>query len=342
MEETEVIDIFDGEDSVYAESNISENAKKNFTSWADKYRPQTLDDMVLNEKTKNLLKDMVAKGDIENMSLCGSCGKGKTTLAKVLVKSVNAETLFIPCGTDGTTDVVRSRIQPFCESASSGRLKCVILDEFDSASGGNAASNGMQKALRSLMESFVDTRFIITCNYPKKIIDPIFSRCPKIDIGFTLRDVCIRLKNIWKAEGIKYDSETAREFASKYAYKMLPDIRSIIKLAQLYSLSGTLKITDDVRENVSNNPLKEFSDKVIDAIVKKINYRDIRQMVVNGSSIYQGDYEILISSMCESIISKGLNVDAITTLSEFAYRMSQVHDPSLQMVAAIITLKGMI
>ncbi len=340
MEET--IDIFDGQDSISQESNISENARKNLTSWADKYRPQTLDDMVLNEKTKAMLKDMVAKGDLENMSLCGTCGKGKTTLAKVLVRSVNAETLFIPCGTDGTTDIVRNRIQPFCESSSSGRLKCVILDEFDSASGGNAASNGMQKALRSLMESFVDTRFIITCNYPKKIIDPIFSRCPKIDIGFTLRDVCVRVKQIWDAEGVKYDPETAKEFASRYAYKMLPDIRSIIKLAQLFSTSGTLRITDCAKDGLSSNPLKDFSDKVVDRIVSKTDYRTIRQMVVNNSSEYQGDYETLISSMCDSIISKGLNKDAVTTLSEFAYRMSQVHDPLLQMTAAIITLEGIL
>lgn len=332
------IDIFDGQDSLTSEANISENAKRNFTSWADKYRPQTLDDMVLNEKTKMLLKEMVAKGDIENMSLCGTCGKGKTTLAKVLARAVNAETLFIPCGTDGTTDIVRNRIQPFCESASSGRIKCVILDEFDSASGGNAASNGMQKALRSLMEGFVDTRFIITCNYPKKIIAPIFSRCPKIDIGFTVRDVCLRLVEIWKAEGIKYDAAVAREFASRFVFAMMPDIRSIIRLAQMYSLSGTLRITEDVKVSLSSNPSREFADKVIDSIVKKTDYRSVRQMVVNGSSAYQGDYEILASAMCDSIIAKNLNKDAIPMLSEFAFRMSQVHDPSLQMVAAIISL----
>lgn len=337
----DAVDIFDGQDSISAESRISENARKNFTSWADKYRPQTLDDMVLNEKTKTMLKDMVSRGELENMSLCGTCGKGKTTLAKVLVKAVNAETLFIPCGTDGTTDIVRNKIQPFCESASSGRLKCVILDEFDSASGGNAASNGMQKALRSLMESFVDTRFIITCNYPKKIIAPIFSRCPKVDIGFTLRDVCLRIKAIWDMEGVKYDSETAKEFASKYAYRMMPDIRSIVKLSQMFSLSGTLRLTDDAKTDVVASSLREFSDKVLDRIVAKADYRTIRQMIVSNSSAYQGDYEILISSLCDSVVDKGLNKDMMTALSEFAYRMSQVHDPLLQMTAAIITLEGM-
>lgn len=338
----DTVDIFDGQDSISAESNISENARKNFTSWADKYRPQTLDDMVLNEKTKSMLKDMVAKGELENMSLCGTCGKGKTTLAKVLVKAVNAETLFIPCGTDGTTDIVRNRIQPFCESASSGRLKCVILDEFDSASGGNAAANGMQKALRSLMESFVDVRFIITCNYPKKIIAPIFSRCPKVDIGFTLRDVCLRIKAIWDAEGVKYDSDTAKEFASKYAYRMMPDIRSIVKLSQMFSLSGTLRLTDDAKADVVASSLREFSDRVLDRIVAKADYRTIRQMVVSNSSVYQGDYETLMSSLCDSVVDRGLNKEIVPTLSEFAYRMSQVHDPLLQLTAAIITIEGMV
>lgn len=337
----DAIDIFDGQDSMAAETSMSDNARRNLTSWVDKYRPRTLDDMVLNAKTKSMLKEMVSKGELENMSLCGSCGKGKTTLAKVLARAVGAETLFIPCGTDGTTDVVRSRIQPFCESASSGRVKCVILDEFDSASGGNAASNGMQKALRSIIESFVDTRFIITCNYPKKIIDPIFSRCPKVDIGFTLRDVCVRLKEIWDAEGVKYDSATAREFASKHAYMMMPDVRGIIRLSQMFSVSGALVLNDEAVDVSEKGSLRELADRIVGAVAKRVDYRAVRQMAVNGSSAYRGDYEALVSAMCDSIVSKGMDCGMVSALSEFAYRMSQVSDPLLQLTAAIITLEEM-
>ena len=191
------IDIFSEGEKV-----ISENAKKIRSSWVDKYRPQKIEDLVIDENTRNMFLSMVEKNDISNMSLFGSPGIGKSTIAMLLARLVNAEVCFIPCGTDGTVDTVRNRIIPFCESASSGRIKCVILDEFDSASGSSASTNGMQKALRSLMEMYTDVRFIITCNYPKKIIEPIFSRCPKVHIGYTLKDVACRFGYIREQRGI--------------------------------------------------------------------------------------------------------------------------------------------
>ena len=332
------IDIFEKSPSIRKNGNID----KVSVPWVEKYRPKTIDDMILLAPTKKMLKEMLEKNELDSMTLFGEPGKGKTSLAKLLANSVNAEVLFIACGTDGTVDVVRNRIQPFCESASSGRIKCIILDEFDAASGGNAATNGMQKALRSLMEAYTDTRFIITCNYPQKIITPIFSRCPKVEIGFTLKDVAIRLKEIWDSEGIEYDKDTANEFCKRYVYPKMPDIRSILNVSQMFCHSGKLIITDDSQINVGNDAISEFADKVIESIVNGRNYKDVRHMVIVNSHIFNGDYEIMASALADSSMRKDLNPDIVTMLAESSYRMSQVTDPSLQMVGAIINLYKML
>ena len=342
IEQTEIIDdsidIFEKSSSPSKNRNID----KVSTPWVEKYRPKTIDDMILLAPTKKMFKEMLEKGELDSMTLFGEPGKGKTSLARLLANAVNAEILFIACGTDGTVDVVRNRIQPFCESASSGKIKCIILDEFDAASGGNAAANGMQKALRSLMEAYTDTRFIITCNYPEKIIKPIFSRCPKVQIGFTLKDVAVRLKDIWEKEGIEYDKDTANEFCKRYVYPKMPDIRSILNLSQMFCHSGKLVLTDDSQVNVGNDALSEFADKIVDYILQGRNYKDVRHTVIINSHIFHGDYELMVGAISDSIMKKDLNSEIVPVLSEFAYRMSQVTDPSLQMIGAIITLYKML
>ena len=328
------VDLFTTDDSHVAgrETNVA-------VSWVEKYRPKTLDDMVLNFETKEMLRSMISKMDISNMTLFGSAGIGKSTLARLLARSVDAETLFLNCGVDGTVDVVRNRIQPFCESASSGRIKCVILDEFDAASGGNAAANGMQKALRSLMEAFTDTRFIITCNYPKKIIEPIFSRCPKVHIGFSLRDVGLRLKHIWDTEGIQYDHDTAIEFTKRFVVPNMPDIRLILNTAQMMCSDGVLRIKDDSQSDAKGSALADFADKVLGMVKGGSDYRVVRMTIASNTSVFRGDYEILASALMESVVRNGYSHIAVPLIAEAAYRMSQVENPSLQMTSLVILLK---
>lgn len=330
--------------NIFSKNDNSDNTSSSITiPWVEKYRPKTIDDMILKEDTKEYFRKMIDSHDLSNMTLFGSPGIGKSSLAKLLAKSVDAEVLFIPCGTEGTVDVVRNRIQPFCESASSDRIKCIILDEFDSASGSSAATNGMQKALRSLMEAYSDTRFIITCNYPKKIIEPIFSRCPKKHIGFCQKDVAMRLKQIWDLEGVKYDKDIANKFFTDFVKPRLPDIRSIIQITQDFCRSGELVISySNCKSDNEISSTQKFADVIIKAIISNIQISDIRKSILSNTSKFNGDYELLISSMSESVIKFNLNSEALAILAESAYRMSQVTDPSLQMIGSLVSLRKLL
>lgn len=328
------IDIFSEGEKV-----ISENAKKIRSSWVDKYRPQKIEDLVIDENTRKMFLSMIEKKDISNMSLFGSPGIGKSTIAMLLARLVNAEVCFIPCGTDGTVDTVRNRIIPFCESASSGRIKCVILDEFDSASGSSASTNGMQKALRSLMEMYTDVRFIITCNYPKKIIEPIFSRCPKVHIGYTLKDVACRLKYIWEQEGIEFDKETAREFCLKIVSKTFPDIRETIRIAEMFCSTGKLVMSENSQYSTSDSSLDEFIQSLFKTSKDK-TLNELKQHVLANTTLFNGDFELFASYIGNYSVKHNYSASFIAKICDYAYRMSQVSDPSLQMIGILIEIKN--
>lgn len=307
--------------------------------WVEKYRPRTLDDMILDKDSRKMLSSMVAGGRLVDMALYGKPGIGKTTLARVLANAVNAETLFVNCGTDGTVDTVRNVIRPFCESASCGRLKVVILDEFDSASGGMGV-NGMQNSLRSLMEAFSDTRFIFTCNYNRSIIGAMFSRCPKVCLNPSARDVCLKLVKIWKKEGIAYDRDVAREFARRFVIPNMPDVRKVVNIAEMMCSDGTLRIADDAQSETGMDSVDRFADRLMSAIASGTDYRTVRGMISSGSSDFGGDFERLASAMAESVARNGYSPAAIAEISDAAYRMSSVADPSLQMLGLVVRLSG--
>ena len=228
--------------------------------WVDKYQPKTLDDYVLDESIKDYFKAMVKKGTIQNFSLSQVAGSGKTTLAKILCNELNAQVLFVPCATDGTVDVLRTKIQDFCNALSfEGQQKVIILDELDSAS--QSASNSFQQALRTLIEAAQsDTRFIATFNYAQKVITPVLSRCPIIPLKFSKKDLLVHIKKILDAEKVKYTRDSLRDFIDE-AFQYYPDCRRIINYLQLCSGSGELVV------KLSKVASSE-KDEVIESIVK--------------------------------------------------------------------------
>ena len=241
--------------------------------WVDKYRPKTLDEYVLDNDIKDYFKSMVKKGTLQNFSLVGCAGSGKTTLARVLCNELNAQVLFVPCATDGTVDVLRTKIQDFCNALSfEGQLKVIILDELDSAS--QNATNGFQQALRTLIEAAQDdTRFIACANYLQKLITPILSRLPVIPLKFNKKELLVHVKKILDSEEVKYSRDSLKAFIDE-AFQYYPDIRRIINYLQFCCSSGELVVK---LNNVANDEKNEVIKSIVDSIVAGKNLLEIRR-----------------------------------------------------------------
>lgn len=245
--------------------------------WVDKYRPSTLDGYVLNSDLKKYFKNMIKTGQIQNFSMIAGAGSGKTTLAKIIANETNAEVLFVKCATEGTVDVLRTKIQEFCNAMSfDNRGKIVILDELDSASSGG--ENSFQKGLRTLIEAAQsDTRFIVTANY-QKIIPAVLSRCPVIPLKFDKKDLLIHVKKILDAEKIKYDKESLKAFIEE-AFQFHPDIRRIVNYLQFCCNSGTLIVK---LNEIVNSEKDAFIKEIAENTLKSKNILDVRKMYIQN------------------------------------------------------------
>ena len=241
--------------------------------WVDKYKPKTLDEYVLDNDIKDYFKSMVKKSTLQNFSLVGCAGSGKTTLARVLCNELNAQVLFVPCATDGTVDVLRTKIQDFCNALSfEGQLKVIILDELDSAS--QNATNGFQQALRTLIEAAQDdTRFIACANYLQKLITPILSRLPVIPLKFNKKELLVHVKKILDNEEVKYSRDSLKAFIDE-AFQYYPDVRRIINYLQFCCSSGELVVK---LNNVANDEKNEVIKSIVDSIVAGKNLLEIRR-----------------------------------------------------------------
>jgi replication factor C small subunit len=316
--------------------------------WVEKYRPKTVSDIVLSPDIKKNFIDMVSNGKLNNMTLCGSPGIGKTTLAKVLANEFHALTLFVPCGVDGNIDMVRNTVEPFCRQATApGTLKVVILDEFDSASGSTtkegSATNNTQKAMRSVIEKYQDCRFILTCNYVNKVISPILSRCPPVMLSYGTKDVAERMKTIFDLEHIEGVHENGKEYYVNCIQKLFPDIRKIVSVTQSCCSSGKLTVSGMDGSVSSGSDIENLVDELLAMIRSKdTNVRAVRKFLMNNVERFGKDYEQLVSIMLDKETEKQTLPDsALTAMINAAFRMSQVSDPEIQMFGLIIQLRGL-
>ena len=291
--------------------------------WVDKYRPKCLSEYVLGEDIKKYFKSMVDKKSLQNLSLIGVAGSGKTTLAKILCNELDAQVLFVPCATDGTVDVLRTKIQDFCNALSmEGKIKVVILDEVDSASAGGG--NNFQQALRTLIEAAQDdTRFLITGNFLQKIIAPLLSRCPVIPLKFDKKDLLIHVKKILDNEGIKYTRDSVKAFIEE-AFQYYPDVRRIINYLQFCCTTGELVVN---LNKVAESEKNELLDAIVDKLKTTRSMLEVRKFYLSEKDKIS-DYVEFGSALYKHVVDTGIvvDLDGILKMTDLLFQLNTVID----------------
>lgn len=304
-------------------------------AYVDRFKPTTIDDMVLSDNVKQFFKSCITNKKLSNMTLAGPPGIGKTTIANILTKYFDADVLFIPCGIKGTIDTIRGELKEFLDSVSMSGKKIVILDEADSLSGGNSDNNA-QKALRSIISDPLNQEctFILTCNYSNKLIQPLISRCPIINLQFGYKELLIRIVQILKEDNIKYTNESLKAFMKSIS-NLYPDIRKILTLLQNNTVDGELK--PQTLSTNEDDEIKEFVNTILDKVNAKEGLRPIMHYIVENKSVFNGDY-VLLESMILRADSDLLTIKRAEKLVECLYRTGIVADQELQFVGFLCIL----
>ena len=309
----------------------NENSKREHSLWVEKYRPQTLAEYVGNETVKETIQQYLDNNDIPHLLLHGKAGTGKTTLAKLIVNTIKCDSMIINASDENNVDTVRNKVKNFASSMGFAGFKIIILDEFD------YMTPNAQAILRNLMETFSKhCRFILTCNYHEKIIDPIKSRCQTFAITPpTKKDVAIQVTRILDAEKIKYDLKNVADIISSY----YPDIRRILNTCQLQSAKGEMKVDHQIM--VESN----FQTKLVDLLKanddKRNMFMNIRQAVAdNRLNDYSEMYSMLYDKVDEYAAGNTANV--ILTIAEGISKDALVVDKEIVFMSTIIQILNII
>jgi len=295
--------------------------------WVEKYRPIKLDDYVGNEHLKEKVSGYIESEDVPHLLLFGRAGTGKTTLAKLIVKSIECDYMVINASDENNVDTVRNKVKNFASSQGFKKYKIIILDEFD------YMTPNAQAILRNLMETFSKhCRFILTCNYVEKIIDPIQSRCQTFQIvPPSKKEVAVQLDKILKSEDVNYDvKDLVPIIDSSY-----PDIRKVINTCQLNSVKGVLKL--------SKNDLldSDFKTKILDILKtsddSRNKYMKIRQTVADSKvQDFTEMYSLLYDKVDEYASGKVSGV--ILVLAEGQHRDALAVDKEIPFMATILNI----
>ena len=308
-----------------------ETEEVNNSLWVEKYRPQKLDEYVGNEHLKTKVADYLQSGDVPHLLFYGKAGTGKTTLAKLIVNSIDCDHIIINASDENNVDTVRNKVKGFASTIGFRNSKIVILDEFD------YMTPNAQAILRNLMETFSKhCRFILTCNYVEKVIDPIQSRCQTFQIvPPTKKDVAVQISQILGKENVKFElKDLVPIIDASY-----PDIRKIINTCQLNSSKGELKV------DVSNILSSDIKIKIVDILkgndAKPNKWKNIRQAVADSRI---QDFSELYGYLYEKVVEyAGDNTsNVILLLSEGQYKDSMVVDKEITFMATIIQIVGII
>ena len=303
-------------------------SRDNLFLWVEKYRPQKIDECVLPEALKKTFHEYIAQGELPTFLFCGSAGVGKTTVAKALCNEIGAEFLFINGSEESGIDVLRTKIKSFASSVSlTDAKKVVILDEADYLN-----PNSTQPALRAFIEEFsANCRFIFTCNYKNRIIEPLHSRCAVIDFKIDNKDkqetmgaFFKRAVQILKQENIEFDSKVVAEVVAKH----FPDYRRVLNELQRYSVSG--KIDTGILVNVGEESYKELMKNLRD-----MNFTEVRKWVGKNSDMDSVALFRELYDNASTLLEPQSIPQMVITLADYQYKAAFVADHELNTMAAL-------
>ena len=298
--------------------------------WVEKYRPTTIDECILPDNIKKTFKEFLNKGEIPNMLLAGPPGVGKTTVAKALCNELGVDFYVINGSDEGRfLDTVRNNAKNFASTvslSSEAKHKVIIIDEADNT------GNDVQLLLRAFIEEFAgNCRFIFTCNYKNKILEPLHSRCAVVDFSIRGKEkqqiaaaFFQRLNYVLDKERIEADKKVLAELINKH----FPDWRRVLNECQRYSVGG----------KIDSGILAAFSDVAVDDLIKNLkekNFPEVRKWVSNNmdndtSVLFRRIYDSLYECLVPTTIPA-----AVLVIAKYQYQMAFVADQEINMLACL-------
>jgi DNA polymerase III delta prime subunit len=300
--------------------------RENEFLWVEKYRPRKLEDCILPADQKSIFQEMVAKGEIQNMLLCGGAGMGKTTVARALCEELETDYIIINGSEESGIDVLRTKIKQFASTVSfSGKPKVVILDEADYLN-----PNSTQPALRAFIEEFsANCRFILTCNFKNRIIPPLHSRTAVIEFKLPKTEkpkiaalFFKRVTEILSIENVTADSKVIAKVIEKH----FPDYRRILNELQRYSASG------NIDEGIFVS-MGEVNMQDLIASLKEGDWKKMRTWVVNNiDNDPQTLFRKLYDTLCDNVVQVP---QLVLLLADYQYKAAFCADQEINLVACL-------
>jgi DNA polymerase III delta prime subunit len=303
--------------------------------WVEKYRPKTIEETILPVALKQMFQQIIAKRELPNMLFTGTAGLGKTTVARALCNELNLDFILVNGSEEGNIDTLRGKIKQFASSVSlSGGFKVVILDEADYLN-----PQSTQPALRAFIEEFSNNcRFILTCNFKNRIIEPLHSRCGIYEFNTSKKDMADlagqffkRFTYILDKENVEFDQRAVADMIMKHA----PDWRRVLNEGQRRSISGL-----GINATANSDTISSFSD--LAKAIKSKDFKKMRGWVVNhmdmdSSAIFRGLYD----NMNELVESQSIP-QLVLILADYQYKDAFVADHELNLVACMTEIMAQV